>query len=169
MASEPWDPSQAKDPVQTRDQAAAVMLVSGADYALIAQVMDFESEDAAQKATERALAASFDSWDKTQLRKILTARLEGLWRVAYRRATNDRNPSREAATKNALSIVDRLAKLQGVDEPTQVVLHSATSQQINDWVARVTQAQIGALPQEEDIFDAEVISDETAQLEARPR
>jgi len=154
-----WDPKDSKDPHRTRAQAAAVMLVSGADFATIAQVMDFESEDAARKAAETAMAASFDSWDKAHLRRVLTGRLEGLWRIAYTRAQNDRYSAKEAATKNALAILDRLGKMYGIDEPTQVVLHSATSQQINDWVARVTSAEMKALPQEEDILDAEVVEE----------
>lgn len=156
-----WRGEMARNPERTRSQAAAVMLVSGADFATIAQVMDFPSQDAARLAAEKALADSFDSWDKAALKKVLTGRLEALWRVAYSRASNDRYAAKEAATGNALKIIDRLTKMYGVDEPTQVVMHSATSAQINEWVARVTAKEIEALPAEEDIFDAEIVEEET--------
>lgn len=154
-----WDPRKAKDPVRTRAEAAAVMLVSGADFATIAQVMEFESPEKAREAAERALADNLDSFDKAHLRKVLTGRLEGLWRIAYNRAQNERYAAKETATKNALAILDRLSKMYGVDEPTQVVMHSATSTQINAWVERVTAKEIEAYPAEEDIWDAEEVTE----------
>jgi hypothetical protein len=150
---------------RTRAQAAAVMLVSGADFHTIADILKFDDEDQARRAAEHALSdVHLDGWDKEHLRRVLGSRLENLYRLAYNRAADPRNPSRETATKNALAVVDRMAKLYGLDEPSQVVVHSATQQQINDWVARMAATHQADLPEEFDVVPGTAISS-TAHVE----
>jgi len=143
---------------RTRAQAAAVMLVSGADFTTIKDILSFDDEEQARAAAEYALAdVHLDSWDKEHLRRVLGSRLENLFRLAYQRASDPRNPSRESATKNALNVIDRMAKLYGLDEPAQVVVHSATTEQIADWVRRMTQSHAMALPEESDVVPSHLI------------
>jgi hypothetical protein len=155
--SEAYDESQNQPVQRTRAQAASVMVVSGMDYGTVAQVMGFSSTDEVRSVVEAELAAQYSEVDRQKLRLLLSSRLEKLWSISYSRAQNDRNPTRETATQNALKVADRLAKLWGVDEPTQVVLHSATTEQIQAWVADVMAEKMKGLPEEKPIIPGQLV------------
>ena len=156
------DTLKGKQYTTTRGRAAAVMFVSGADPEYIADVIGFPDADAVHKAVEKALAQSFDSWDKASLRRIVTARYETLFKEALARSRDRRNPNREAAAANAMKAVDRVVEVFGIKEPAQVVMHTATQAEIQVWINEVRQEDTAGLPQEVDVIEGHVVRDEPA-------
>ena len=142
-----------------KQKAAAVMLVNGVDIYTIARELDLTVE-AAREAAEKALAnIALDSWDKAALRRLVTARLEAQYRRVSARAADPKYRNRELAAKTELQITDRLIRLLGLDAEQKLnINHTATTQEIADMVNTVMGAR--ALPEEVDVVDAEIVTDE---------
>lgn len=146
-----------------RPEAAAILLVNGMDVSAIAQMLEYPDETTCYKDIENAIAKiGLDSWDKQQLRQIMGARLEKAWQIAITNAGRRGYPAREAAMSNAIRAAERLIKLYGLDAPTEVVVHTATSEQINAWVASMLAEKTKALPEEK----ADVISGTVVRRDA---
>lgn len=148
--------------------AALQMRTTGADWDEIAQVLGYPSGRDAQVATERALEKELQTeTSRKHLRHLASRRLEALLRSTWDKATNPNHPDHLAAVDRARSIVDRHAKLHGYDAPTEFVVNTPTTAQIEEWVAGMLQ-QSGPAIEEADIFDAEIIEDsaETPALES---
>jgi hypothetical protein len=70
-----------------------------------------------------------------------------------------KHPEHLAAVGKAKELIDRHIRLLGLDAPTEMVVHNPDSGEIEAWVMAVmAQAQPGLV--EDDIFEAEVISDD---------
>lgn len=89
-----------------------------------------------------------------QARALANRRMNRLLRAVWPKAIDPRHPEQLAAHQRALATIDRLVKLEGLDAPQEVVVHRATEEQINAWVAAAYATQDN-LPDEADIFDAE--------------
>lgn len=141
---------------QRKADAAISMRLSGATWTEIAQVCGYPTPRAALTATERALVKRLDEEDKVKMRQLAGARLERLLRGVWNKAIDPNDPEHLAAVQRAREIIDRHAKLFGLDAPTEIVVHNPTKTELETWVLRVMAA--GA-PQvdEEDIFDIEVV------------
>ena len=146
----------------TKGKAAAVMATSGADFEEIAAVLGFNSARHAELAVQRALADSLDSWDKADLRRLFTNRYEMLFRNALRRSQTKGYFAREAAATTAVKALTEQIKFLGMAAPDQHVVHSPAAREITVLVKQVTEKAIAALPEEVDVLDAEVVSDEPA-------
>lgn len=132
--------------------AAVQMRTAGASWEEIADVLGFPSGNHALVATERALEKEMRTPEtQEQLRQLAGARLERLLRSVWARAINPEDPDQLAAVNTAKGLVDRHAKLYGLDAPTQYVVHSPTQQELESWVTRVTSQAMPGLP-EADIF-----------------
>lgn len=147
----------------TKAESAAAMRVRGLTIPEIRAVLEYDSDAQVRAAIEAVIADSLDNYDREALRVTVDSRLEQLWRLAYKRARDDRNPQRETATKNALAVLNRMAELHGLDAPKEVRLHHATSSEIEEWIVKATESGVGALPQEADIIDVEIEDDEPGQ------
>jgi hypothetical protein len=176
---DPTDPTGVKvlsertDPatVRARDRkanAALQMRTAMADWEEIAQVLGYPSGRAAQVATEKALERELRTeQSRKHMRHLATRRLEALLRSIYDKATNPDHPEHLAALREARATIDRHAKLHGYDAPTEFVVNTPTSAQIEEWVAGMLSADTAGLP-EVDIFDVEWTEDseEPAAIEA---
>lgn len=142
-----------------RPEAAAILLVNGMDIAAIAQMLEYESELACHSDIEKAIASiGLDSWDKNQLRQIMGARLEQAWKIGITNANRRGYPAREAALSNAIRAAERIIKLYGLDAPAEVIVHTATSEQINAWVQGVLAERQAGLPEEKhDVISGTVV------------
>lgn len=144
---------------QRKANAALALKLSGATWEEVAEASGFPTARAAVIAVERALERQLkNDTSKEKMRTLAGQRLERLLRSCWVKAIDPENPEHLVALTKAREIIDRHAKLYGLDAPTEVVVHSPTADELQRWVAQVTAA---TLPQvtEYDIFEGEVISD----------
>lgn len=141
-----------------RAAAAVAMKVAGASYSEIARTLGFSSAFHARSAVERSLAASADNDDdRAKLRVLTTRRLERLLKSVMARAVNPNDPDHLAYNARALAIIDREARLHGIDAPTQAIVHTPDSERVEKVIGQVlalARTQMGEA--EQDIIEAEL-------------
>lgn len=137
--------------------AAVALRLAGASYAEIAEALAYTNPTTARTAVEQVLAArSGTPATREALRNEEAGRLERLLRSVWGKATDPGHAEHLPAAKVALSIIDRHVRLHGLDAPSEVIVHTPTMHEIDQWVAAVTQTQINDLRElEVDIIDAE--------------
>jgi hypothetical protein len=141
-----------------KSTAAAILLVNGMDIPAITQMLEYDSEAACSKDIETAIATiGLDSFDKAQLRQIMGARLEQAWKVGITNASRRGYPAREAALANAIRAAEKIIKLYGLDAPTEMVVHTATTEQINAWIQSMMAERVAQYPQEVDVVQGTVV------------
>lgn len=155
---------RAMDP-PTRAAAAVKMAVEGVSYTDIARTLDYESPAAAKKAVWSSIGdVEIDADEVKRKRDLMGRGLGRLLSSCMRRGTNPHDPDHLAYARTCLAIMDRQARLYGLDAPTNLVVHTPTQQQINEYVQHVRQLQIvQAGDVEADIIEGEVVADAHAQ------
>lgn len=144
----------------TRSQSALALKLSGASYTDIAKVMGYSSAYHARQAVERVLAASADSpEDRDKMRVLVDRRLNRLLQSVMSKAVDPKDAQHLAYNARALAIIDRTAKLWGVDAPVQVSIAPADS-----YIHEYAQRLLGAAAAdnsaiEADIVDADVLEE----------
>lgn len=143
----------------TKQAAVVALRMAGAPFEAIAEELNYSNATAARNAYERGLAASAaDYRDREHQRLLANKRLESLLLGMWDKSHNSNHPDHIAATRTSLAIIDRILRLQGIDEPQQIVLASQTAEGIEQWVRRALAiAKPEGLAEEEDIIDAEVL------------
>lgn len=169
---EPLDPKRRKRPLSKAEEflgkevdaslaaamerrtslAAVALKVHGADYDEIADTLDLASPAIARVLVERALAATVDETrDLKGQRAIANLQIDAILRSTFPRATDSTDPEHLNYARMTLSLVDRKAKLNGLDAPV-VHLINPEAEELERWVAQFA-AAAGLEPQEEgDIF-----------------
>jgi hypothetical protein len=137
----------------SRSHAAVALRIAGATYADIAQTLGYQTPVRAAAAVEMALAGTVSDESREGMRVLEGQRLEGLLRSVWGKATNEQNPDQMVAVRTALSIIDRHARLFGLDAPQEMVVYTPAAQEIEAWVAQMAHKVKGALPQEADVID----------------
>lgn len=136
--------------------AAIQMRLAGATYNEIAQTLGYGTARQALVAVEKALEKELHtSGDRDAMRQLAGARLERLLRSLWPKAINPDHPDHLVAIARARELVDRHAKLFGLDAPTEIVVHSPSQQELESWVARVVSLGVPAV-EEFDIIEGEV-------------
>lgn len=146
-----------------RAESAVGLRIAGASYTNIARTLGYSSAYHARQAVERALAQTAESPEERDQQRVLTSRrLNRLMQSVMGKATNPRDPDHLAYNQQALRLIDREAKLWGVDAPTQVSVHSASDEQIAAFVQKALALGrvAGEEAEEADILDAEVLDEE---------
>jgi len=119
--------------------AAAALRLAGASYGEIADALEYTDARSARHAVEDWLAVQAgDPATREQLRIEAVGRLERLLRGTWAKATTPDHPEHIPAGKFALAVIDRVIRLQGLDAPAEVVVHTPTMHEIDQWVATVT-------------------------------
>lgn len=145
--------------------AALQLRVEGEDWDEIAEVIGYPTGRAAQVATERALESELrEESSQKIMRSMAGKRLEKLLKGVWDKATNGDDPEHLAAVDRARLIIDRHAKLYGLDAPTQVVVSSPSENQLEAWVAEATRHRTPQMTEasifDDDVVDAEVVDEE---------
>jgi len=143
---------------EPRQGAAAVALrLAGASYHEIADALSIVDAAGARRMVEETLAAkSMDPPSREMLRAEEAGRLERLLRGVWAKATDVNHPEHLASVKIAVGIIDRHIRLHGLDAPAEIIVHTPTMTEIDQWVASVTTATVGELrAMEADVIDAE--------------
>jgi hypothetical protein len=140
-------------------RAATALRLAGASYAEIAATLGLASPKSARDAVERDLAMrSDDTEDRARLRQEEAARIERLIRSVWTKATTPTDPEHLPAARVALAMVDRHARLLGLDMPTEVVVYTPTTTEIDQWVATMV-AQSSTIVGE--VEEADVLAEPT--------
>lgn len=106
----------------TRREAMLKAWAAGYTFAEIAEKWNFRSPAFARAAIEKALADTDITLDKKAERDRFAASLLGHHRTAAERAADADDPDQMAWMRMDLIVIDRLAKLMGLDAPTQIVI-----------------------------------------------
>lgn len=152
-------------PAGRKATAAVALRLAGASYAEVAEALEYATAREARHAVENALAAAAgDATTREVMRAEAAARLERLLRGTWAKATTPDHAEHIPAAKFALSVVDRLIRLHGLDAPSEIVVHAPTAREIDEWVARVTGGGVEDLRALEDtsIIEGYVVEDEPA-------
>ena len=148
----------AVDRSETKAEAAVALFVYGVSYTDIQKRLGYSSAHRARVAVERALAASADSNDdRVMARHVIRKQLRRLLAAHMPQAVDIKNPNQLAYSARTLAIIDRLAKLDGADAPTQIQFSAADSeiQELVEYLIPATRKDQQAI--EADILDADVI------------
>lgn len=124
-------------------RAAVALRLAGASFSEIADTLSMVDARAARDIVEGELAnGEQDPQEREALRAEAGARIERLLRGLWQKATDPRDPEHLPAARMALSLVDRHIRLMGLDMPTEVVVYTPTTAEIDTWVAEMlTSAQ----------------------------
>lgn len=143
---------------RSRKASAALSLrLSGASWAEIAQTLGYPTPRAALLATEKALVKQLETeGDREQMRGMAGARLERLLRAVWMKAIDTESPDQFVAVSRAREIIADHRKLFGMDAPTEIVVHSPTKSELENWVLQVVSTGIAQV-EEPDIFDIEEV------------
>lgn len=143
-----------------KSNAAIQLRLGGATWAEIAEVLGYPTARTALVAVEKALERELATQgDREQMRRLAGARMERLLRGIWPKAIDADHPEHLIAATKAREVIAQHSKLFGLDAPTEVIVHSPTQVEIEDWVARVVSVR-GPAVEEYDILDAEVIEDQ---------
>jgi hypothetical protein len=161
MQQDSNDPTKGVVRARERKATAALQLrTAGASWEEIADTLGYPTARSALLAVEKALEKELRTDEsRAQMRDMAGRRLERLLRSAWGKATNPRHPEHLQAMARSRDIIDRHIKLYGLDAPAEVVIHSPSMTELEEWVARVVQADAPAL-EEANIFDVEFEEDD---------
>jgi hypothetical protein len=140
----------------SRQEAAVALRIAGATYAEIARTLAYSSVTRAREAVERALASSVGDDDRERMRFIEGRRLERLLRGLWHKATDEENDEQLAAARTALAVIDRHAKLYGLDAPTIHAVYSPTATEMEQWLSGIAAQVREGQPEEYDIIAGEI-------------
>ncbi len=124
-------------------RAATALRLAGASFSEIADTLGLDNTEQAIQLVHTDLASRPDDVDdRASLRREEAARLERLMRSVWGKATNPADPEHIPAARVALAVVDRHARLLGLDSPTEVVIYTPTTSEIDQWVASIVSMQV---------------------------
>lgn len=141
----------------SRMEAAIAMRVHGANYSEIARICGYTNVHYARQAVERGLASTVDTEGKEMRRTLESRRLERLMRSVMRRATDEQDEQHLGYVRTALALIDRHARLWGLDAPQEMVLYNPSASEIDAWLDSKRKILQQNLPEEADILEGEVI------------
>ena len=131
----------------------AALWVRGANYPEIADEFGINTA-VARMAVERILADSYDdSEDKTKQRHRVSLQLDAFLRSVVDRALDKEDDQQLAYLRAAMMVVDRKARLHGLDAPVNIQLGLPSKDELDQWVAAVANFNGTASPIEGDPFE----------------
>lgn len=146
-------------------RSALALWTAGATYGDIAAQLQLRSARIAELTVERALSEQVDdASDKTKMRRRMGLTLDRFLKAITAKALDPTHPEQLPAVRTGLSIVDRLARLYGLDEAVKVDLRMPGNEDFQRFVAAAATGMGLDVPVEGDPFadieDAEVIEDD---------
>lgn len=117
--------------------AAIALRVAGASFADVAVTLGLSGATEALHLVEATLAAQLTPESVEVQRAEASARLEALLASVWERAQNPMDPEHLNAVKGAREVIDRIIRLNGLDRPTELIVHTPTSAELERWVAGV--------------------------------
>ncbi|MGC4112992.1 MAG: hypothetical protein QM747_21750 [Nocardioides sp.] len=152
------NPGSAKPPEPTTRRRADVVArseavwrarVAGATWSEAAEIGGYANGENAARAVRQTFGVLPEA-DRAQLRALWRERLEVLWKQVHRDALDRQS----GAVTSAVRVAQAAAKLDGLDAPTEILMHEPTQHELSAWVARVVTRETVEL-MEADICDAD--------------
>lgn len=145
----------------TKAEAALTLVLSGASYPEVAEVVGYRDADTARAAVNRVLAVGVRDEDRARHRELATNRLSSLLKSIWEKAHDQEASDQLPAVRAARELVREIATLQGAYMPQEVIIHNPTSSQLMDWINKVAQIQMPEVVEVDpfDIEDAEVVEE----------
>jgi len=151
------DKPQEEGDTETRSEAAVALRIGGASYTDIARTLKYSSPFVARQAVERALAnsAADAHEDRERQRQLISRRFDRLLQSVMGKAVNPRDPDHLAYNQAAFRIIDRQAKLFGVDAPQESIIYTPRQEEVERYIAQITALASNGEGEEADILDVE--------------
>lgn len=121
----------------TAGPAAVHLRLQGTSWADIADTLGLANAKAAVQVVTRELSSHSGAQDRDMLRAEESERLLSLLRPVMERATDPHDPEHLAAVKTAVAVIDRRIRLLGLDAPTQLAIHTPSTQELEAWVTQM--------------------------------
>lgn len=142
--------------IAARSQAATALRVHGAPYSEIANTLGFASAAEARREVEAVLASTVDETkDYLALRALEGLRLEGLYRAVAERALDGKDPDQLGFHRAAVSVLDRIIKLHGLDAPQRLELINPGAEEFERVLGQMRKMVTSEEGAEPDIFTLE--------------
>lgn len=139
--------------VRRGNRAATGLRLAGASWDEIAETLSLDGPEHARRAVMDDLAVlGGDADGRTALRDMEGERLNRLLRSVWVKAIDPQNPEHLQAVRTAVSLIDRRAKLYGLDAPDEIIVRTPTTAEIDRWVAEVAASN-------QEILEGEVVED----------
>lgn len=123
---------------ETRAAATVRLKLDGWSYSEIARELGYSSPTRARAAFERTLAVAADSPEsRDQARWLANRRMERILRSVMPRGTDAEDPEHLLYARTALAIIDRQAKLWGLDAPSETIVHTPAAETVTNFVQRL--------------------------------
>lgn len=162
---------------EQRVRAALSLKIAGAPYSAIAEQLGFANALAARNVVERYLASMVSEGDVRSQRNLMSERLERLLRAVWPKALQETievevsgkgdtkkrvtviNEKQLEYVRTSMMLVDRMARLHGLDAPQRVEITRASDSEVVEWAHRMAESagMLGAR-EAEDIMEAEVVA-----------
>lgn len=146
---------------QRKALAALDLKVRGYPLEKIALVLGYPNGQAVGVALEKALGDELRDTDKSALRQIAGRRLEQAWRSLHDKINDPTHPDHVAAVNAGIKVIDRHAKLMGLDAPTELIVTTPSGQEMQEYVdglmeqQRLLEGTTGIALEEADVLEAE--------------
>lgn len=145
--------------------SAVDLKVRGYRLEVIAEALGYPDARACGTAMEVALAGELRETDKSMLRAVMGRRLEQAWRSLDDKIKNPDHPDHLAAVMAGVKVVDRYAKLMGLDAPTEFIVTNPSAQELQDWVENAVAMASG--PQA-GLAEADILEGEYTEVDDDP-
>lgn len=148
------------DPAVRNSRTVLQMRIAGYSFDEIAEILCYTDETAVRRDLERGAKALLkeDRHSQALLRRLVSRQLERMNRAIWPKAINPDHPEQMQAQQRVLANLDRFVRLNGLDAPTEHRVEvTPTEKAITDMVAAL--AEMGQLPAEMNIFDADIVED----------
>lgn len=150
-------PDVSRSGIPTRAGRAAVGLrLAGATFTEVADTLGLPDRIAARDLIEKELASyDDDPAARDRLRDEEAARIERLLRGVWGKAVDPENPEHLPSVRTALALIDRHARLLGLDRPQEMVVYTPTTSEIDTWVTQVIAGRAVVDVEETDVLAIE--------------
>ena len=179
--TEPYKPAsleeqkEAADTLRTTQKAAVALYLAGASFDEIANRCAYSSAQVARVAVEKLIGETYTDSDMGAARNKARARyerlLQGVWFDATHPYQTDetgqpvesRNEAHLPSLDRARGIIGDLARLDGLNAPSQLQVYVPGSDEIMAVVNTLRETKLAGIAREPDIFDeieAEVVEND---------
>lgn len=142
--------------------AAAALRMDGYTFEEIARILGVEPHRAKNLVDDylsHIAASDVGERDRAALRRREDMRLDRLLYSVWAKALDEEHPEQLGAIRIALAISERMSKLHGLDAPQEVIVHSPTTAEIDNWVASVARVAHDHGVVEAEVVDADIVDE----------
>jgi hypothetical protein len=141
-----------------RAEAALQLRMAGSSYDDIAFTLGYRNGATAQQTVEQALARGIDQATREQQRELAARRIERLLRSVWPKANDPAHPEHLPAVRAARELIDRHARLYGLDELPDISTRVPSDAELVRWVTDVLSYTVRNV-EEANVVDVEIVEE----------